>query len=308
MPQKLYFGVDVGGTFTKIALVDAKGRLIAKSRVSSAGFSDKVFFVKTLRSAIYSILSDSKFSYRQVDGIGVGLPGPVDFKRGVVLSLTNIEGWDRFPLRAYLGRYFDAPVFIENDANCMALAESRMGAAAGSRYSLCVTLGTGVGGGVILDGKIYRGPYFLGGEIGHMPISADGPVCQCGGRACLEKYVGNRYLLERAKRVFRKSIPLEEISGMADSGNKKAVEFWKETGATLGLAIAGFINIFNPEVVVVGGGVAQAGNVLIDSIRKTVERHAMKQLKHKVKIRKAALGNDAGVLGAALLAEEYKSL
>ena len=229
MPQKLYFGVDVGGTFTKVALVDAKGRLIAKSKVSSAGFSDKVFFVKTLRAEIYSILKDNRLSYGQVDGIGVGLPGPVDFKSGVVLSLTNIAGWDRFPLRSYLARYFHAPVFIENDANCMALAEARMGAAAGSRYSLCVTLGTGVGGGIILGSRIYRSPYFLGGEIGHMPINESGPKCNCRGIACLERYVGNRYVLERAKKVFGNNITLERLSALGRSGNKKAIAIWRDS-------------------------------------------------------------------------------
>lgn len=304
MPQKLFFGVDVGGTFTKVALVDDKSRLIAKDKFSSEGFSNKPFFAKTLKTNLSSILAEHGFSLKDVRGLGIGVPGPVDFDKGVVLSLTNIRGWDRFPLAAFLKRYFSVPVLIENDANCMALAEARLGAARGVSSALCVTLGTGVGGGLILGKRIYRSPYFLGGEVGHMPISVKGPVCQCGGRGCLERFVGNRALLKKARVLFKKDISLEEVTRLADRHDEKASAFWQETGSLLGMAIAGVVNVFNPEVVVVGGGVAEAGGALLGSIRKAVLRHAMKQLKAKVKIKKAALGNDAGVLGAAILVKE----
>ncbi|HQP91772.1 MAG TPA: ROK family protein, partial [Candidatus Omnitrophota bacterium] len=151
MRDSLFFGVDVGGTFTKIALVDSKGRLIAKSKISSDGFSNKGFFARTLKAAFVSMLAANKLTFRHVKAIGVGLPGPVDFDKGLVLSLTNIRGWNLFPLRSYLEKSFKIPVFIENDANCMALAEVRAGAAKGASYASCVTLGTGVGGGIIFE-------------------------------------------------------------------------------------------------------------------------------------------------------------
>lgn len=304
MSRKLFFGVDVGGTFTKAALVDGRSRLIAKARFSSEGFSDKSFFAKTLKSNLGDILARCGFSFANVGGLGIGVPGPVDFNRGIVLSLTNIRGWDRFPLSAFLKKYFSASILVENDANCMALAEARLGAARGASSALCVTLGTGVGGGLILDGRIYHSPYFLGGEIGHVPVSAEGPECQCGGRGCLERFVGNRALLKKARALFKREISLEEVSLLAGKRNAKALAFWGETGNLLGMAIAGVVNVFNPEIVVVGGGVADAGGALLGAIRQAVQGHAMKQLKTKVKIKKAALGNDAGILGAALLAKE----
>ncbi|HAJ57387.1 MAG TPA: hypothetical protein DCL35_06420 [Candidatus Omnitrophica bacterium] len=304
MAQRLFFGVDVGGTFTKIALVDEKSRLLAKSKFSSEGFSNKAFFAKTLRANILSILSEHKLALRHLKGIGIGLPGPVDFDKGIVLSLTNIKGWNRFPLSAYLRRYFSVPVFIDNDANCMGLAESRLGAARGTSYALCLTLGTGVGGALILDRQIYRSSYFLSAEVGHIPVVLDGPKCSCGGRGCLERFVGNRALLSAARRVFKKDMSLEEVSCLAAKGDLRALKIWRDAGNIIGLAVSGVLNVFNPEIVVIGGGVAEAGDALFASIRRTVTCHAMEQLKKYVKVKKAALGNDAGVLGAALLAKE----
>ncbi len=307
MSQKLFFGVDVGGTFTKVVLVNEHGRIISKSKFSSSGFSNKTFFANTLKENLSLMLSNLKLSFKQVKGMGIGLPGPVDFDKGIVLSLTNIRGWNKFPLKTYLSKYFKFSVFIENDANCMALAEDRVGAAKGSPYAICLTLGTGVGGGIILDGQIYRGPYYLGGEIGHVPISSIGPKCQCGGSGCLEKYIGNKKLLNGARSIFNKPISLEEVSVLAASGDRRAIEFWVNVGSILGRAVAGIVNVLGLETVVVGGGIADSGRVLLDSVRDSVRLYSMKQIKSKIRIKKASLGNDAGDLGAALLAKEKLS-
>lgn len=304
MKKTFYFGVDIGATFTKMALVDEECRIVAREKVFSRGFSDKTYFIKTIKKSFNNILSKEGVRVPQIKAIGIGLPGPVDFKKGIVLSLINIKGWHNFHLAAYLKKFFSVPVFIENDANCMALAESRIGAAKGASYVLCVTLGTGVGGGLILNREIYRSPYFLGGEVGHVPIALDGPRCECGGFACLERYVGNQAIKRRVRKEFKKDIPLEEVSRLARKGDFKAKKIWEDVGQYVGLVISGVVNIFNPEVVVVGGGVSLAGEVLLDSIRRSVKKHAMMLLKKHIKVKKAALGNDAGVLGAALLAKE----
>lgn len=304
MAQRLFFGVDVGGTFTKTALVDESGRLLAKARFTSDGFANKVFFAKTIRANMLSMFSGRKLALSRLKGIGIGLPGPVDFNKGVVLSLTNIKGWNGFHLSAFLKRYFSVPVLIDNDANCMGLAESRLGAARGASYALCLTLGTGVGGALILNRQIYRSSYCLSSEVGHIPVVSDGPECSCGGRGCLEKFVGNRALLSAIKTAYKKEISLEEVSRLAAKGDRRALKIWQDTGSVIGLAVSGVLNVFNPEVVVIGGGVAEAGAALFSSIRKTVHRHAMRQLKNRIKVRKAVLGNDAGVLGAALLVKE----
>ena len=304
MKRHFYLGVDVGGTYTKMALVDEKSCLKARHQISSRGFSDKALFKKSIRDGFHNILSEQGLSPARVKGIGIGLPGPVDSDRGIVLSLTNIKAWKNFPLVASLKDFFSTPVFIENDANCMALAESRLGAARGVSFALCVTLGTGVGGGLILNREIYHGPYFLGGEVGHIPVALHGPRCACGGQACLERYVGNRSLMHKIKSEFKKRLSLEEVSDLAKKGNHQAIKIWDEAGHYVGLALSGVVNVFNPEVIVIGGGVSLAGDILLRAIERSIKRHAMTLLKNEVKVRKALLGNDAGVLGAALLAKE----
>lgn len=304
MKNERYFGIDVGATFTKIALIDEENRIAAKVSISSSGFSVKSFFVKKIKEAMERLLNSYSLTWSDVKGIGIGLPGQVDFERGIIINLTNIKGWIGFHLVDYLKDFFRMPVFVENDANCMALAEARMGAAKGASYALCMTLGTGVGAGLIIHNEIYRSPYFFGGEIGHMPVDLSGPLCACGGAGCLEQYVGNRAIALKVRKVFKREVPLELLSEMAAQGHKKAQMIWKDTGELLGMAIAGMMNVFNPQVIVIGGGVAAAGKVLFIPIEKTVKKHAMRFLKKKVRIKAAKLGNDAGVLGAALLAKE----
>lgn len=300
----LYLGVDVGGTFTKTALVDSAGRILSKETISSRGFSRKPVFAARLNGAVDRLCERAGRRRKSLIAVGVGVPGPVDFGRGLVLGLTNIRGWTRFPLARFLRRRLRVPAFVENDANCMALAESRRGAARGYAYALCVTLGTGVGGGLILDNKIYHGPFFLGGEVGHIPVGEKGPPCSCGGVGCLERFVGNAALAARARRLFKKKLTLEEISARARAGDRRAEIFWQDAGELIGRALAGVVHTCGPEVIVIGGGVAAAGRVLLDAAAASLRRHAMKQIKGHIKVRKALLGNDAGMIGAALLAKE----
>lgn len=304
MKKEYFIGVDVGGTFTKAALVNRKGKVLSRAQVSSRGFSRKQYFAKTLHDISLRLAATAHISFDEISAMGVGLPGPIDSEQGIILSLTNIKGWNHFHLAGFLKKYLPFPVYVDNDANCMALAESRLGAARGARFALCLTLGTGVGGALILDNDIYRGPFFLGGEIGHMPICVSGPRCECGGIGCLERYVGNQAIASRVRRIFGKTVPLEEVSRLARRGHAKAQKVWQEAAACLAMSIAGIINVLGPQVVVVGGGVAKAGAVLLKPLRSRVRQHAMRHLKGKVRIVRAALGNDAGFLGAALLAKE----
>ena len=304
MGDKLYLGVDVGGTYTKLGLVNDARRIVSRHTIPSQGFSDKAFFARELLAALSFLLSECGGYLSQIKVAGIGLPGPVDAERGIVLSLTNIAKWNNFGLVSYLKRFFSFPVFIENDANCMALAESQLGAARGASHVICLTLGTGVGGGLILEKKIYRGPFFLGGEVGHVPVALSGKRCPCGGEACLERYVGNGAITARIKKEFARTLSLEEVSSLARRGDRKAIKIWDDMGRYIGFALSGVVNVLNPEVIVVGGGVSLAGDVLMRPIKRSLCKHVMKHLKGKVKVKRALLGNDAGVLGAALLAKE----
>jgi glucokinase len=195
-------------------------------------------------------------------------------------------------------------VCIDNDANLMCLAEFKAGGARGARNVICLTLGTGVGGGIIIEGKLYRGSSFAAGEIGHMPINERGPACNCGGRACLEAYIGNHRIEEMVFKYFKKEMPLDQVSRMARNGDQKACAIWKDVGRKLGIALVGAVNLLNPDRIVIGGGVANAGSVLFDAVKETILLQAMDVQARHVTVSKARLGNDAGMIGAAFLVRE----
>jgi len=304
MSKKYIIGIDLGGTNLKIALVGPDLKIKARLVLSTADFHEKSGLIQAIVFAVIRILAVNQCSKSQVLGVGLGLPGPIDTDKGLVHFFPNIPGWREVYLKKLLEQKIKLPVFIDNDANLMALAESRLGAAKGMRNAVCLTLGTGVGGGIIIDNKLYRGSTYAAGEIGHMPVNEKGPDCNCSGFACLEAYIGNKRLLKEAKGMFDRHISLEELSGLAAKKNKKAVMIWERMAERLGVVLSGIVNLLNPDVIVIGGGVANAGRIIFDQVKETVLSRAMVvQAKH-VRIVKAKLGSDAGMIGAALLVKE----
>ncbi|MCU0651296.1 MAG: ROK family protein [Candidatus Omnitrophica bacterium] len=304
MKKKHIIGIDLGGTNLKIALLDSSCRIIHKHALSTGKFSKKEDLIGAVVNSAGRILKQYHLKKSDIAGIGLGLPGPIDYDRGVVHFFPNIPGWKEVALCRILKTKLGVPVYIDNDANVMALAEFALGAAIGSTNAICLTLGTGVGGGLILNKHLYRGSDYAAGEIGHMPINEKGPGCNCGGIACLESYIGNRRIMAQAKKIFKKDIPLEDLSAMAYSGDKKAVALWKNVGVHLGVALTSIVNLLNPDRIVIGGGVANAGRILLDAAAKTIRCRAMSVQAEGVKIVKAELGNDAGMIGAGLLVKE----
>ncbi len=215
--------------------------------------------------------------------------------------LPNIPGFKNIRLAELLRHALGIPVMVDNDAKLMALAEFTCGAAAGFGNCLCLTLGTGVGGGLILNGRLYRGIDNAAGELGHIPLNEAGPPCNCGGIACLEAYIGNARILNQATEVFQREMSLEELSDMAARGDPRAIRIWKAAGGVLGTALSGVVNLLNLDAIVIGGGVANAGRVLFYEVRSTIRRRAMSVQARRVKVFKARLGNDAGIIGAAIL-------
>ncbi|MEA3347083.1 MAG: ROK family protein, partial [Candidatus Auribacterota bacterium] len=205
-------------------------------------------------------------------------------------------------------------VYVDNDANMMALGEYAYGAAKGARNAICITLGTGVGGGLILEDKLYHGSFMAGGEIGHMPVNVEGPACACGGKACVESYVGNSYIVKRTveylkshdksilaqwfKGKYHKITPLD-IANAAKRGDALAKQIWSETGKYLGVCLAGVVNLLDPEIVVVGGGMAKAGGLILKPVRKTLQERVMQIYFQRVKVVSAKLGNNGGLMGCA---------
>lgn len=314
--KRYVIGVDLGGTYTKLALVDKRGRLFHRVALSTKDYRTKETLLVAIADEIDSILEKARLTLKDLLGIGVGVPGLVDFKRGFIYYLTNVPDWKDVPLKKILKKKLKTSVLIDNDVNLMALGEYRFGAGRGAENLVCLTLGTGVGGGIIIDGQLYRGSTSVAGEIGHMPLKEKGLRCNCGGFGCLERYVGNRFIVEEIKgkikagrstlikKLVRNNLSLitpEVISYAANRNDKLAVAFWQEIGKRIGIILSGVINLLNPERIIIGGGVANVGAILFKSIRDTIDERALPIPKRTVKIVKAKLGADAGIFGAAAL-------
>ncbi|MFH1856635.1 MAG: ROK family protein [Candidatus Omnitrophota bacterium] len=317
MQNEYYFGIDIGGTITKIGLVDKQGNVYDKRIFATSDFNSKQKLLKCIVESINEISNRNLNRKERIKGIGIGVPGLVNFNEGLIYNLTNLSGWKNVKITEILKKQTGVPVLVDNDVNVIALGEYMFGAGRGTANMICLTLGTGIGGGLIISGKLYRGSSYSAGEIGHFPINKKGPLCNCGSRGCLERYIGNKYfvkqvikeiksnpakskILKLAGNSFNKITP-EIIAQAAEKGDNLAKAAWEEMAFKLGMVLAGVINIFNPGVIVIGGGMAEAGKVLFEPLKTTIEKFSLKIPCRTVKIRKARLGNEGGIIGAASL-------
>lgn len=294
MKNGCYLGIDIGGTNIRLGIVDDKGKILCRKRFPTLKEQGKDKVIARLLKAIADVNKNSKYPIR---GIGIGCPGPLDSRKGIVLSPPNLPGWNKVPLKNIVQKRFKLPVILENDANCFALGEKWRGAAKGCKDIVCLTLGTGIGGAIILNGVLYTGKDGFGGELGHMSINFDGPKCGCGKRGCLEAYASATALVKRYKG--KRDVTSKEIYESALQGDGRAKKVLKETAFYLGVAISNFVNAFNPEIVVLGGGLAKAGDLIFPEIRRIVRKISLGPLLHNLKIAPAKLGEDAGIIGAA---------
>src|SRR3989338_1438109 len=303
--------VDIGGTSAKLALVQPGGRRLAGAVVPTGRGTTVRVLVEALGLGVRALQAEARTRGGRVVGVGVGVPGLVDTERGVVRYLVNLPGWRQVPLRRLLARRTGLPITVDNDVNAMTWGEYRWGAGRGTRSLVCVMLGTGVGGGLIVNGRLYRGWTMSAGEIGHVPLGWDGPACPCGGRGCLERYVGNREVVALARRKLaggRRSRLRRDLRHLtpplidqaAYRGDAVAREVWRDVCRHLGLALAMVANLLNPERIVIGGGIANAGPLLFPTIRATVRTRAMRG-PAGVPIVPARFGAEAGLVGAAAL-------
>lgn len=313
--QKYTIGIDLGGTNTKIALSAGNARIFKRLEFPTKSCRNKTVLINTIADKINQLKPCG------VIGTGIGVPGLVDARNGVVHCLTNIAGWKDVNLKKELEKKTGIKTYVDNDVNLMALAEAKYGAAIGADSVFCMTLGTGVGGGIVLNGQIYRGAAQSAGEIGHVSINPNGPKCNCGRRGCVEAYVGNSAVIKRAYSSLRTQtksgrspgllryrartgnlhITPELITEAAKRGNILARNVWRETAEYLGAGLVIIVNVLDPEVIVIGGGMAGAGKFLFEPLRRYVRKNAMSVPAKRVRIVKAELGNDAGVIGAAEL-------
>ena len=290
-------GVDVGGTKILAAVVGPDGTIEARHEEPMLAASAEALLAELDR------VVEALRSEHEVAALGFGIASRIDQRAGralasVNLPLENVDFRDRMSERHRL------PVAIDNDGNAAAVAEWRAGAARGARHVVMLTLGTGVGGGLILDGRPYRGATGGGAELGHVVVEYDGPPCPCGGRGHLESFASGRAADEVARKLYGAQSSARDLTRRGEAGQSEAVATLSEIGRRLGAGIASFVNTFEPEVVVVGGGFGEAGELLLAPAREVIARDALAPARDTVRIAEAELGVDAGVIGAGLIAYE----
>jgi glucokinase len=295
----VFIGLDLGGTDLKYGLVNSAGTILASKKIHAKINEGSKALVGQLRSSASELVSIAAEKKWKVTRIGIGSPGAVNFETGkVVGNSPNIPGWEGVNLKKSL-RISGIPAYADNDANCVALAESLFGAAQNSRPALCVTVGTGIGGGLILDGKVYRGASFSAGEIGHTVLVFEGKPCACGNRGCLEKYASVSALLDEAKEHGYTTV--QALTDSAKRGEESALKLIAKQAAYLGAGLASAVNLINPEKVILGGGFVDAYPPFLKMVEKEIRQRAFPAALLKLKVFKARLGNEAGLVGAAFL-------
>ncbi|UCD15099.1 MAG: ROK family protein [Candidatus Omnitrophota bacterium] len=296
--MKMFLGVDWGGTYIKAGVVDYRGKIVKSEVFASKGLRKKQVFIREIKGLL------SRFRKYKIRAVGIGAPGIIDTKKGFIYYLPNIPGWKNYPLRGILRRQLRLPIYIDNDANLFALAEASLGAGKGAKCVIFLTLGTGLGGAVILDGKILEAATSAC-ELGHTPLSIGGQVCGCGGRGCIETFVGNKYLLENYRKLKKNKAEargVKEIFQRALAGEAEATVVWENFAEALGMFLSGMVNIFNPEVIVFGGGISGAFRLFKPLVARVIKQQAMWPQVKGLKLVRAKL-KDAGIIGAALLAK-----
>jgi glucokinase len=295
----VFIGLDLGGTDLKYGLVDSAGKILVSKKIRVKINEGQKALVEQLRTCARELLAVASEKKWNVKRIGIGSPGAVNFDTGkVVGNSPNIPGWEGVNLKKSL-RISGVPAYADNDANCVAVAESLFGAAKNSKSALCVTVGTGIGGGVILDGKVYRGATYSAGEIGHTTLVFEGRPCACGSRGCLEKYASVSALMEKAEE--RGYATVRVLTDAAKTGESTAQELIAEQAAYLGAGLASAINLINPEKVILGGGFVDVYPPLLKLVEEEIKKRAFPAALLELQVVKAKLGNEAGLVGAAFL-------
>ncbi len=305
-PKKLILGADVGGTYIKTVLVDPREHVLAVMKRSTLAPRGKDALIERLILTLEETAKKAGATMKDVAGVGVGFAGPLDPETGMVFNPPNLPGWSDVPLGDILRHRLKMPVSLDNDANMVALGEYWKGAGRGARCLVCLTLGTGVGGGIVLNGRVWHGVGGIAGEIGHMTLIRNGRRCACGNRGCLEAYASSQGLVQTMQDTLKKNrsrrqdkLTPERIGKLARSGDKLAGRAIKDMGVMLGIAIGSLANVLNPDVVVIGGGVSKLGELLLDPVRDEARKRAFHKAVEGLKIVKAELGDNAGALGAA---------
>lgn len=305
MSERYALGVDVGGTFIKYGLCSDRGDIIQQSKVPTLARAPREDVLNQIKNIIEEARRWAKEKNIRMEAVGIGTPGSVDVEKGFLKGGTpNFAHWHDVPIVEYLAPHFSFPIFADNDANMMTYGEFKFGAGRGKRDVITLTLGTGIGGGIIIDGELYRGHFYAGAELGHMSIDYRGRHCRCGGIGCWELYASATAMIRDYNKRNREHpvTDTRDIFRRYHDGEAVAATVIDRTVMYLGAGLANIINVFNPEMIIIGGGVSEAGEWFIDKAAASAFGRAMPASRENVIIRKAQLGNQAGMLGAAAFA------
>lgn len=314
MSKQTVAGLDIGGTKIAVALADTDGNVISHTRFDTIV---ELGPHRILERALEEIERMREDTGTRLVALGVGCGGPLDRGRGLILSPPNLPDWDEFPIIEIIEKRLGIPAFLDNDANAAALGEFNYGAGRGMHNIVYITISTGIGGGIIIKGQIFHGVKDGAGEVGHITVLPDGPMCGCGARGCLEAICSGTSIARRARERLLagaqssitmmageiNAVTAKVVAEAVRTGDKLAAEIWDETTYYLAVGISNIINVLAPEAVILGGGVSTAGELLLEPLRRQVQSHNTMLPPDKINILQAALGGDSGSYGALILGQ-----
>lgn len=311
-------GVDLGGTKINVLLVNEKGEVIGRDKQPTESEKGKEYVINKIISMIKNVLEKSEVSYSEIEGIGIGFPGLMDRENKSTLYAPNLgDDWKReVPLGKELEKIFGIPTFLENDVNLVAWAEWLVGAGRGTKTMISVAIGTGIGSGIVLNGKLWIGAHGMAGEFGHTTVLPDGPICGCGNKGCIEAIASGSGIEKYARSILPENpqsliwrfcngnledVTVKTIYQAAEQGDSLAIDIFNRAGYYLGIALANYVHIIDPEKIVIGGGVANVREYIGKPMREEFYKRVLPNLRDKISFAWAELGEDAGGIGAALL-------
>ncbi|MEI7751945.1 MAG: ROK family protein [Candidatus Omnitrophota bacterium] len=301
--MKYAIGIDVGGTKISVTLGTSSGKILARKKVTTRILSKSKACVEEILTSVRQIFPEFKLSSKDILGIGIGAPGAVNSKTGVLPRSPNLAGWAGIPIVRIFRNKFKLPIYLANDANAAALGEWVFGAGRKMKNLIYITVSTGVGGGLILNGQLYEGAGFVAGEIGHISVVPEGRKCKCGRRGCLEAYASGTAIAHFYNELKKKKVKgAKEVGLAASSGDKVAIESYRKAAYYLGIGLANLMNVLNPEAIVIGGGVLKsAPPVYWKEVLRSAKGHAWPEAFQTTKVLQSPLLGHSGDLGALAL-------
>lgn len=313
--ERYVIGIDLGGSKIATCIIDKKGKILKKITIPTLAQEGPASVIARIQESVYDVVKKHNIDMSNIVGIGIGSPGPLDAERGIIKNPPNLLGWNNIPLSEILQQSFRVPVCLENDANAAALGEKLYGSGKGIDNFIYITISTGIGGGLVVGDKIFKGSNGNACEIGHMTINFEGPRCGCGNKGCWEAYASGTALARFALKGINKGIKtiIKDIAGKKDikaehvflaakQGDEFAIQIVDREGYYLGVGLANVVNIFNPKCISIGGGLTHEWDMFSFRMLQVMKEYSLKANLENLKVVKATLGPDVGVVGAAAVA------